>query len=160
MAKSLISMDFDKKQVNQLQRALNSYGINALSKVASPAIGAALRPINKALKDEAKSIEDNGTYLRAVASRRKTYRHSGVVIGMVGLKSAFREEHDGKVSWPAKIAHILEFGSKRQAALSPMDTAFKSSKSSAKAKLAETLKRLHKKQAKKEFAKTMRSALK
>ena len=154
-----VGMEMDTDIVRDLQKALNSYGANALSKVASPAVGKAIRPVLMAMKENARNIEDTGATLRSLGSRRKTYRHSGTVLAMAGQRSSYSEEVNGKVIKPSKIAHILEFGSRRQSATPIQFPAWQSKKTTANNILRSEMKRLLLKQAKKEFAKSIRGVL-
>lgn len=77
-----------------------------------------MRPaINKGLtiaKREAKSLvpRRSGALRKAIASKSKTNKRKGAVYGMLFVRRDRAIEYEGKTHDPAKIAHLVEFGTR------------------------------------------------
>lgn len=113
----------DKKLIRKLNRLRT--GITAIVRGAS---SKALTPVNKAAKRAVPVA--TGLLKKSIGKRIRTYRRSGAVVGLVGVREGFTQVGDDGVKRnPAKYGIIIEartgflkqsFISKRQETLSIM----------------------------------------
>lgn len=92
--------------LNEIQSRLAEIGQTAASKVMRPAVTAGAKLVNKTAK---RTVARNTKLLqKSIGQKVKTYRQSGVVVGIVGPRKDVRTADQN----PVKYAHIVERGRK------------------------------------------------
>ena len=92
----------------QLKKLLKSLPDKIQKKVMRAAMKAATKPIQAAA--QAKAPQQTGTLALSMANKVKTYNKSRVTVGIIGPKTGFSSESEGKTNVPANYAHLVEFG--------------------------------------------------
>ena len=94
---------------DRLIRILDGLGKD-ITKIVRPAVNAALTPINKAAKRGAPV--DTGILKKSIGKKVKTYKRTGIVMGMVGARGGFRilepGRNDGRERIPVFYHHLAE----------------------------------------------------
>ena len=85
-------------------------GRTEMGKVARKAMYAMTTPVLKTARDKVRVRYK--VLKRSLGRRIKTYRQSGVTLGLVGPRKGFRTVIDGKPVDPINYAHLVEFGRK------------------------------------------------
>ncbi len=101
MAQPGIVVMGDKKLIRKLERLTK--GVTAIVRSAT---SKSLTPVNKAAKRAAPV--DTGLLKKSIGKKIKTYRRSGAVVGLIGVRDGFTEISGGKKRNPAKYGIIIE----------------------------------------------------
>lgn len=122
MATQGIVLIGDKQLIRKLERLTR-----VITTIVRGASSKALTPVNKLAKRAAPV--DTGLLKKSIGKRIRTYRRSGAVVGLIGVREGFTQVTGGKKRNPAKYGIIIEartgflknsFISKRQEVLSIM----------------------------------------
>lgn len=116
---------------------------NALrNRILRAAVGDGMKVVLDAAK--AGAPRDSGLLRRSLGRRVKVYRNSGVVVGIVGPRTGFKEAVATKrgrtvTRNATKYAHLVELGTRRMAARPFLGPAWGSSARAAAAAIAERI---------------------
>jgi len=97
-----------------LIRHLDSLKTKTRSRIIGQALRAAWRPMLFAAKANARRIKDTGLLAKSIGVTPKTYRVSGVFVGIIGPRKGFKQliGENKRPRDPRLYAHLVEFGTK------------------------------------------------
>jgi HK97 gp10 family phage protein len=100
--------------VAELMKKLRSIDEKVKKVALQKGIGAAA----KIIKDSAKARvrRRSGQLAKSLGSKVKTFRNTGIVVGVIGPRKGFKIMIDGKPVDPVRYAHLVENGTRRSAA--------------------------------------------
>ena len=110
MARSTVAFKIDPRSTADLAKRLDKLGGVAARKIVRPAVTAALTPVTKAAKRNAKPHGAN--FRKSIVKKIKLYRRTGTIYGAVGNRRERTTGEGGRVTNPQNIAHLLEWGHK------------------------------------------------
>ena len=122
-------MSFHLEGGQELERQLNGLATNVKRKVIGGAVRAAIRlPLAKA-KAILRPIRRTGALEKSLGVKQKSFRGGSIVMGWVGVNSEYSEtttDENGKsvTVRPSKYAHLVEYGTVRQTAVSFIRASF------------------------------------
>jgi len=96
--------------LDQMVAKLATLGKKVHRKHMGKALRAGAKPVNKAMKANARSIKDTGAYAKSIGTKTKLSTSQGWAYAIVGARKGVYGAKDGVNRQPAKYAHLIERG--------------------------------------------------
>lgn len=125
----------DLKGFRELTAKLDQLKRSVRNRILRKAVTAAAGIVVNAAK--AACPVETGQLRKSIGKRIKTYRRTGVVVGIVGPRTGFKNATTGRN--PTKYSHLVEFGSATSAAKPFLRPAFDGNQSACLQKMAEVI---------------------
>lgn len=120
-----VSMSISRLDMVRIERALAGVDKKVRGKVLRKSIRAALKPMLKSVKANAKRVGRTGLLANSIGIRVKYYRKSGTIVGVVGPRRNFKRTKRVQANSPpvdaipSNYAHLVEFGTRVHYAREP-----------------------------------------
>lgn len=127
--------------VEALVKSLEDLDAKLRKRVLKKAVGEASKMVLRAAKAGVR--KDTGLLKKSLGRKVKVYRHSGVVVAIVGprkgFKTAVTRKGQAKATFanPTQYAHLVELGTSRSQAFPFMGPAFEQTKAAAREAMEE-----------------------
>lgn len=127
-----LGFDVQLRGAPELTRALKDLSSTVRRRVVRQAVSKALTPINRATKNNLDAGDPEEKAIRkAIGKVVRTYRHSGVIYGAVGVRKQFDDAEPDKALKPSNLLGLLEVGTDRRPATRPLSRAIEERKGEA-----------------------------
>lgn len=103
-----MKIDFDFRQLDRIEKELESFGRKITTKVSRRAVNKAVRVIEGRVFVEAPA--DRGGLRELLDVKVKVYRKTSTVVGVVGVTREVVIAGDGTKQVPANYIHLIELG--------------------------------------------------